>query len=117
MATSTAAPVDRWQHEWALALESLELDVDAAESLLGALHGQSDLPDGAGVMRARWEPPGTLGPIPRPLVERARTLLRRQHQVAEQLVLATRTNRRHAHAASRLTDTPAAVPVYVDVAL
>ena len=106
-----------WQREWEQALQSLELDVAAAEGLLHALHAQHDLPDGAEVMRSRWQPPGTLGPIPRPLVERARTLLRRQHQVAEQLVLATRTNRRHARAAHRLSETTATAPVYVDVAL
>ncbi len=115
---TTVAPPAHWQREWELALESLELDVTAAEDLLRALHAQTDLPDGAEVMRSRWTPPpGTLGPIPRPLVERARTLLQRQHEVAERLVVAARSNRAHARVANQVTETGSAAPVYVDVAL
>jgi hypothetical protein len=117
MSASVAAP-PQWQHEWESALGALELDVRACEELLHALHAQQDLPDGDEVMRARWQPPATIGPIPRPLVERAGALLRRQHDVAQQLALAAHRNRLHLKVAEQAAGgVRAATPVYLDVAL
>lgn len=111
-----AAP--QWQHEWESALEALELDVRSCEGLLHALHAQQDLPDGDAVMRARWQPPATIGPIPRPLVERATALLHRQQDVARQLALAAHRNRQHLKVAEQAGGgARAAAPVYLDVAL
>lgn len=106
-----------WNVVWADALDAIQLDVDRAEALLAAVHAGSDLPASEDVLTARWDPPRGLGPLPLPLVRRAEALLARQQEVARRLAEATHTNRLHARAAVALREKPAAVPVYLDVAL
>ncbi len=110
-------PGSTWEAAWACALDTMQIDVEAAERLLGALHADQDLPQADEVLAARWTPPGGLGPVPRPLVERATALVRRQQELALRLVEATHVNRRHARAAVSLREQAPAVPVYLDVAL
>ncbi len=119
MATSTAAPAvpDTWDEAWSRALDEMELDVEATETLLVALHAGQDLPRAEDVLSARWDPPRGLGPVPRPLIERATALVRRQQELSLRLVEATHVNRRHARAAVALREKAPAVPVYLDVAL
>jgi hypothetical protein len=106
-----------WDAAWDAALTDLELDVHRAEALLRAVHAGAELPSSQDVLRDRWDPPRGLGPLPWPLVERARAVLARQQQVAQQLVEATHVNRRHARAANALRDRSVSTPVYLDVAL
>ncbi len=117
--TSTPATTvpGTWDDAWSRALDAMELDVDSTESLLVALHAGQDLPSADEVLTARWEPPGGLGPVPRPLIERATALVRRQQELSLRLVEATHVNRRHARAAVALREKAPAVPVYLDVAL
>ena len=116
---TTVAPPAHWQREWELALESLELDVTAAEDLLRALHAQTDLPDGAEVMRSRWDPTSR-GPRPDPATSRRA----RPHAPAATARGGRAARRRGAQqprptygSRTRLTETGSAAPVYVDVAL
>lgn len=101
----------QWHARWEAALEALELDVAAAEELLRVAH----LPDVAEVAQvAAWHPPADLGPLPAPLLTRARTLLDRQFEVASLVAHAAVASRRQAVAARALRARPAAVPVYLD---
>lgn len=100
-----------WNDRWEAALEALELDVSAAEELLRVAH----LPDVAEVARvAAWHPPAGLGPLPAPLLTRARTLLDRQLEVAVLVAQATVASRRQMVATRALRARPAALPVYLD---
>ncbi|MBT0993083.1 hypothetical protein KIN34_02090 [Cellulomonas sp. DKR-3] len=109
--TAGLASEQQWHARWEAALEALELDVAAAEELLRVAH----LPDVAEVAKvAAWHPPAGLGPLPAPLLTRARTLLDRQLEVAGLVAHAAVASRRQAVAARALRARPAAVPVYLD---
>ncbi len=105
---------------WEQALAELELEVSAAEDLLGRLHRQAELPPAT--LRQPWAPPAGLGPLPLPLADRARALADRQAHVAEALARAMVLNRRQARAAGALADARAQQrapqgAVYLDLAL
>lgn len=122
-AVVTAAPTDRWTVAWTRALEDLELDVAAAESLLvAARHGREvpvvHGPDLVAVAepgaRPAWRPPSGLGPLPASLQSRAQALLERQLDVARRTAEAALLSRRHSQAAEAMRARPPAVPVYLD---
>lgn len=100
-------------HErWEQALGDLELEVEHAEELLRVAH----LPTPQDVAaRAAWHPPGDLGPLPAPLLDRARALHARQLDVAQRLAEAAAVSRRHLAATDAMRGRPAARPVYVDL--
>jgi len=108
------APADgeaAWLRRWEDALTALEMDVAAAELLLRAAH----LPTTAQVAQvSAWRPPAGLGPLPAPLLTRARTLLDRQLEVASLMAQAAASSRRQLAATRTLRAVPEAVPVYLD---
>jgi uncharacterized protein (DUF2236 family) len=115
---STVAPpapaADRtaFQETWERALADLELEVEHAEELLRVAH----LPTPHEVAeRAAWRPPVGLGPLPAPLLDRARTLHARQLDVARRLAEQAAVSRRHLAATAALRARPAATPVYLDL--
>ncbi|MBX9246632.1 hypothetical protein ICW40_17720 [Actinotalea ferrariae] len=97
-----------WGVAWEAALSELELDVAAAEAMLSLDH-IADAPP-----RDPWAPPTALGPLPAPLVDRARTLLDRQIEVGRRLAEAAELSRRHSRAAQALRQAAPSVPVYLD---
>jgi len=122
-AVEPAATDDTGQafHErWEAALADLELEVEAAEDLLVRLHHEAETPPAP--PRRPWAPPVGLGPLPAPLVDRARALAERQTRTAEALGRAIVLNRRQARAVDALAETGEtrrgdAQALYLDVAL
>lgn len=108
MTTAIAPTTPRWDAAWEAALAELELDVAAAEAMLTLDH-IADAPP-----RDPWAPPLGLGPLPAPLVDRARTLLDRQIEVGRRLAEAAELSRRHSRAAQALRQAPPSGPVYLD---
>lgn len=106
-----------WVAAWAQALTALELDVDHTEAVLTAIHRGAELPSAASLLDARWEPPAGLGPLPHPLLERARRLLQRQEQTTEALSRAVATNRRLSATVVAVRPGGPSRPVYFDRAL
>jgi len=97
---------------WERALADLEIEVEHAEEQLRVAH----LPAPPGLAaRAAWQPPSGLGPLPAPLVERARALHTRQLEVAQRLAEQAAVSRRHLTATEAMRAQPAAVPVYLDL--
>ncbi|MCL2454511.1 MAG: hypothetical protein FWD18_04330 [Micrococcales bacterium] len=97
---------------WVQALESLELDVATAEAMLDSDH----LPSVEEVaVMAAWQPPTDLGPLPAPLLDRARALAERQQAAAEKITRAMIVNRRHLAALDQLHPAVPARPVYLDL--
>jgi hypothetical protein len=101
-----AAPA--WEAAWTAALTELELDVADAEALLRADHLAHP------ARTTPWIPPAGLGPLPASLLDRARTLLDRQLDVARRTAEQALLSRRHVIAVDAMRDRPAAVPVYLD---
>ncbi len=97
-----------WDAAWEAALGELELDVAAAEAMLTLDHIADAQP------QSPWAPPVGLGPLPAPLVDRARALLDRQIEVGRRLAEAAELSRRHSRAAQALRQVPPSVPVYLD---
>ena len=108
MTIAIAPTTPRWDAAWESALAALEIDVAAAEAMLSLDH-IADAPP-----RDPWAPPAGLGPLPAPLVDRARTLLDRQIEVGRRLAEAAELSRRHSRAAQALRQAPPSVPVYLD---
>ncbi|WP_240675512.1 hypothetical protein [Cellulomonas endophytica] len=106
-----AGDEDRFHAAWRAALDELELDVAEAERLLDEAHRAAEAP--APVVGA-WLPPLGLGPLPRPLLERATALVERQSAAARRMVEAIGRGRRHAAAAEAMRVGVPAGPVYVD---
>ncbi|GGC01570.1 hypothetical protein [Cellulomonas carbonis] len=106
-AAASAAPSSGWGSAWEDALAELELDVALAEQMLTLGHIAQDPP-------APWAPPAGLGPLPTDLVDRARTVLDRQLDVARRLAEAADLSRRHTRAVQAMRATAPSVPVYLD---
>lgn len=107
----------RWLAAWSAALAEMELDVSRVEQVLVAVHRGAEMPPAAELLGRRWEAPGSLGPLPHPLLARAQSLLMRQQQLAADVAEASGRTRRHAQAASSLRDRPPSQAVYLDLAL
>lgn len=106
--------LDQWRTAWAEALDELEADVEAVESLLADDHRHREVP-----AATPWAPPDGLGPLPLDLRPRADGILNRQLAAARALTVAMTANRRHTTAAERIESgyagkTP---PTYVDCAM
>jgi hypothetical protein len=117
MSTTTALSAEQdWTRAWADALSALEIDVAACERLLNAVHAGTDLPDADGTLGA-WAPPTDLGPLPETMAERARTVLARQLDLAQQLAAAASQSRHQLDFAGKVqTGRSPARPVFVDMA-
>ncbi len=108
-----AAAETAWRSAWEDALTALELDVDAVERMLTALHeGTGDLPEATG----SWTPP-TVGPLPESMRERAQLVLARQLRVMEDVAHAAVRSRQHLEVQRRMRpDDATSRPMYVDAA-
>ncbi|NAZ81468.1 hypothetical protein GTR02_06520 [Kineococcus sp. R8] len=104
---------DPWRDMWSAALGRVELDVDAAETLLQRLH-EEDLP--APLALPSWSVPSLPGPMPVDFTDRARRLLARQVDVSERLAAAMVQARSQTNALRKF-HRPEARPVFVDRAL
>ncbi|WP_432535506.1 hypothetical protein [Kineococcus arenarius] len=113
-ASAARAGDTAWRRSWAAALDRVELDVDAAERLLGALHAGAAAAEA--VVPPVWAPPALTGPVPDEHAERARLLLQRQLDVSEQLARAL-VHTRTQVAALRKLERAEPQPVFVDRAL
>ena len=103
-----------WRAAWLAALDELDRDVEAAETLLVQEHSRRDLP-----AADPWARPVGLGPLPLDLRPRADGILSRQLAAANAIALALGTNRRQAAVAARIETGGDAAPrpSYVDRAL
>jgi len=102
-----------WRDAWTRALDELEMDVEAAETLLADDHRAREMP-----RPDPWRPPEGIGPLPLDLRPRADSILTRQLATAEAMALALTATRQQVAFASRVEtgDTPAR-PSYVDCAM
>ena len=103
-----------WHLAWAAALDELELDVVAAESLLAEDHLNRGHP-----LADPWRPPAGLGPLPLDLRPRADAILARQLAAVAAIGRALVTNRRESGLLDRLVEyqRPTQRPAYVDCAM
>ena len=105
---------DEWRRAWITALDELEADVAAVETMIQEEHRSQELP-----VATPWEPPPGLGPLPLDLRPRADCILARQLAAARAAAMAITANRRQTEFASRVeVGTPGkAVPSYIDCAM
>jgi hypothetical protein len=116
MTAKTTALEQDWTQAWTDALSVLEIDVEACERLLHAVHSGVELPEADGTLGA-WVPPTAIGPLPETMVERARTVLARQLEAAQALAQAASRSREQLAFADKVQTGRAPVrPVYVDAA-
>lgn len=104
----SSVSADPWVQAWTVALDELELQVDAAELML------HHLPEVGEVSARRWAPPEGLGPLPASLQTRAQGVLDRHVEVARQTAEAIVQTRRHLRAVGAMRSGAPAVPVYID---
>jgi hypothetical protein len=102
-----------WRAAWTEALDALELDVEAVETLLQDEHRSRETP-----LSDPWRPPAGLGPLPLDLRPRADAILGRQLAAAQAVALELATNRRQVAllGAVETGDAPKR-PAYVDCAM
>jgi hypothetical protein len=105
---------EQWRAAWIAALDELETDVEAVESVLVDDHRRRELP-----AATPWAPPIGLGPLPLELRPRADGILTRQLAAARELATAMTMNRRQAAFAAKVEsgDDGKATPSYVDCAM
>lgn len=103
-----------WREAWVAALDALDADVAAIETLLVEEHRIRDLPQAD-----PWSPPPGMGPLPLDLQPRADAILARQASAAQQLLLAIASNRRQAAFVAKIEvgGSGKAPPTYVDRAM
>lgn len=105
---------ENWRSAWMAALDALDADVTAIESMLAEEHRLRDLPQAD-----PWSPPAGMGPLPLDLRPRADGILARQASAAQQLILSIASNRRQAAFVAKVEvrDFGKAPPTYVDRAM
>jgi hypothetical protein len=105
---------ENWRAAWVAALDALDADVEAVETLLIAEQRIRDLPQAD-----PWSPPPGIGPLPLDLRPRADAILARQVSAAQQLALAIGANRKQAAFVAKVEvgDFGKAPPTYVDRAM
>ena len=103
-----------WLDAWTAALDDLELDVEAVESLLTGDHAVKDYP-----LTDRWQPPQGLGPLPLDLRPRADAVLARQITATAAIAQALTGNRQQAELLRRVDTArqPVRRPAFVDCAM
>ena len=103
---------DCWRSAWTTALQAVEMDVEAAESLIERLHAGAEPP--AELPAAQpWVTPGLLGPLPLEFADKARELVQRQLDVSSRLAEAMVQTRSQRRALGKL-DPAESIPVFVD---
>ncbi|MEU4687274.1 hypothetical protein [Actinoplanes sp. NPDC023714] len=110
---STATQATDWRSAWADALDELEMDVEAVETMLADEHRHAETPPAS-----LWKPPTELGALPLELKPRADEILTRQLKAAEEIARRLTANRQQMTMTSRI-ETGEAVkrPVYLDRAM
>ncbi|MEU4423704.1 hypothetical protein AB0F81_24000 [Actinoplanes sp. NPDC024001] len=110
---STATPAVDWREAWTAALDELEMDVVAVETMLADERRLAETPPSD-----LWRPPTELGALPLELRPRADAILTRQLAAAEELARRLTANRQQSAMTSRI-ETGEAVkrPVYLDCAM
>jgi hypothetical protein len=103
-----------WRTAWVAALDALDADVGAVETMLVDEQRIRDLPPAD-----PWSPPPGLGALPLELRPRADAILTRQVFAAQQLALAIGANRKQAAFVAKVEvgDFGKAPPTYVDRAM
>lgn len=107
-------PEETWRSAWTEALDDLELDVTAVETMLADTHRVDDTP-----VADPWSPPEGLGPLPLDLRPRADGILARQiaatHELAQRMV----GTRRQVAAVAKVEtrDSVPSRPAYLDCAM
>lgn len=108
---STTAGAD-WTTAWTAALDDLELTLVQTEQLLNG--GQEAAPT-----PPPWTPPELGAPLPSEMLDRARSLLARQHQLIDRTAGAISGNRQSSALISKVADVSgprrSAHAVYLDV--
>lgn len=107
----TEAVVANYQ-AWVQVLDQLERDIEATEAL-----ASSDDPEAA-PLPTDWQPPPIHGPVPEPLLPRAREIQRRQQEARAALgvaLAAVRGRQQLARRKGMTAPTPPATAAYVDV--
>ncbi|HWS38526.1 MAG TPA: hypothetical protein VN408_38030 [Actinoplanes sp.] len=112
MSTATANGLD-WRAAWTAALDDLEMDVLAVETMLADERRLAETPPAN-----PWQPPTGLGALPLELRPRADEILTRQLAAAEEIARRLTTNRQQLAATAKI-ETGEAVkrPVYLDFAM
>ncbi|GAA1598988.1 hypothetical protein [Actinoplanes couchii] len=112
MTAPTANSLD-WRAAWTAALDDLEMDVLAVETMLADERRLAETPPAN-----PWVPPTDLGALPLELRPRADEILTRQLAAAEEIARRLTANRQQMAATSRI-ETGEAVkrPVYLDFAM
>ncbi|MBB2945871.1 hypothetical protein FB565_005629 [Actinoplanes lutulentus] len=102
-----------WRDAWSAALDELELDVAAVESMLADEQRHAESPPAN-----LWKPPTELGALPLELRPRADEILTRQLAAAEEVARRLTSNRQQMSMTARI-ETGEAVkrPVYLDRAM
>ena len=105
---------DEWRTAWVTALDELEVDVQAVESMISQEHRLQELPTAS-----PWEPPPGLGPLPLDLQPRADQILARQLAAAQAAARSITENRRQ-NAFAAVVEVGTAgkgIPSYIDCAI
>jgi len=104
---------DDWREAWTAALDELELDVVAAETMLVDGHRMAETPPAD-----PWRPPQELGALPLELRPRADEILTRQLATAEEIARRLTATRQQLAATARIeTGERVKQPVYLDCAM
>ena len=112
MSAAPSNAVD-WRSAWTAALDELEMDVLAVETMLADERRIAETPPSD-----LWRPPTELGALPLELRPRADEILTRQLAAAEEIARRLTANRQQMAVTSRI-ETGEAVkrPVYLDCAM
>jgi len=102
-----------WRAAWTAALDELELDVVATETMLLDVHRLNETPEAD-----PWRPPQELGALPLELKPRADEILTRQLSAAEEIARRlTSTRQQQAVTAKIETGERIKRPLYLDCAM
>jgi hypothetical protein len=102
-----------WRGAWTAALDELEMDVVATETMLADRHRMAETP-----AADPWRPPQELGALPLELIPRADEILTRQLAVAEEIARRLTSTRKQQAATARIeTGERIKRPVYLDCAM
>lgn len=113
---------------WKGVLDAMEEQLNAGEAFIESLNAATNEdPEELGVDQELlgeqqepnfgFSPPTDIGPVPAELVDRARAVLQRQHDLEAATQAAMNTARKHSDAAKAMRPAAPSVPVYFDGSL
>jgi hypothetical protein len=104
---------EEWRSAWAAALDDLEMDVAATESMLTDARRMNETPEAN-----PWMPPQDLGALPLELRPRADEILTRQLMAAEEIARRLTSTRQQQAVTARIeTGERIKRPLYLDCAM